>query len=73
MHQERHYPGRPIATDLLNPSFERLARAFDIPAEAVSGDEAFERALVTRLRTGGPGLIEVLLGKERVAAWSDVH
>lgn len=73
MHQERYYPGRPIATDLLNPSFERVAQAFDIPAETVSGDEAFERTLVARLRAGGPGLIEVRLGQERVAAWSDVH
>jgi len=73
MHQERHYPGRPIATDLVNPSFQRIAEAFGIPAETVSGDEAFERALVARLRRGGPALIEVRLGDERVSAWSDLR
>lgn len=72
MHQERHYPGRPIATDLLNPSFERIAEAYGIPSESVCGDEAFERALESWLQTGGPALIEVRLGPERVSAWSDV-
>lgn len=72
MHQERRYPGRPIATDLVNPSFKRVAEAFDIPAETVSGDEAFEQALVKLLQQGGPGLIEVHLGRERIAAWADV-
>lgn len=72
MHQERHYPGRPIATELVNPSFRRVAEAFGIPAETVSGDEAFERALVARLQAGGPSLIEVRLGDERISAWSDV-
>lgn len=73
MHQERQYPGRPIATDLLNPSFRRVAEAFDIPSATVCGDEAFERELVKLLDRGGPGLIEVRLGRERVAAWADVR
>jgi len=72
MHQQRHYPGRPIATDLLNPSFQRIAEAYGIPAASVCGDEEFEQALVTHLQTGGPALIEVHLGQERGAAWSDV-
>jgi acetolactate synthase-1/2/3 large subunit len=28
MHQERHYPGRVVATDLRNPDFAAYARAF---------------------------------------------
>ena len=28
MHQERHYPGRVVATDLVNPDFVAYARAF---------------------------------------------
>ena len=28
MHQEREYPGRPVATDLRNPDFAAYARSF---------------------------------------------
>ncbi len=59
MHQERAYPGRVIATDLLNPDFAALARAFGISGTTVSDaagfSAAFERALSAQL----PSLIEV--------------
>ena len=35
MHQERHYPGRVIATDLVNPDFAAFARSFGAYGERV--------------------------------------
>lgn len=48
MHQERTYPGRVSGTDLLNPDFAALARAYGGHGETVTVQEefgpAFERA-----------------------------
>jgi acetolactate synthase-1/2/3 large subunit len=38
MHQERHFPGRVYGTDLVNPDFVDLARAYGCFAERVSKD-----------------------------------
>ena len=59
MHQEREYPGRVSGTDLVNPDFAQLARAYGAHGETiVATDEfapAFERALAAR----GPALLHV--------------
>ena len=61
MHQERRFPGRVVGTDLKNPDFAALARAYGAFAATVAGTEdfapAFEeaaagsRAAVIELRT----------------------
>jgi acetolactate synthase-1/2/3 large subunit len=47
-HQERHYPARVSGTDMVNPDFVQLARAYGFHAERVevTGDfaAAFDRA-----------------------------
>lgn len=49
MHQEKMYPGRAMATDLVNPDFAALARSFGAHAEVVERtaefEPAFDRAL----------------------------
>lgn len=52
MHQERHFPGRVIATDLWNPDFVALARAYGAHAELVETTEQFVPAF-ERARTSG--------------------
>lgn len=51
-HQERSYPGRVVGTDLSNPDFAALARAFGGHGETVERTEefmpAFERAVASR-------------------------
>ncbi|MBI2223808.1 MAG: thiamine pyrophosphate-binding protein, partial [Betaproteobacteria bacterium] len=48
MHQERHYPGRVSGTEIRNPDFAALARAYGLYAEIVEKTAdfapAFERA-----------------------------
>lgn len=60
MHQERAYPGRVIATELVNPDFAALAAAHGLFARKVTATEAFAPALVEALACGGPALIEVV-------------
>ncbi|TCL74955.1 thiamine pyrophosphate-binding protein [Rhizobium sp. BK251] len=66
MHQERDYPGRVSATDLTNPDFAALARAYGGHGERVERTEefapAFERARASRK----PAIIEVTLDPEAI-------
>jgi acetolactate synthase I/II/III large subunit len=59
MHQERHYPGRVIGTDLRNPDFTTLAQSFGLAAERVERSEDFQAALTRARAAGGPALIEL--------------
>ena len=55
MHQERHYPGRVSGTDLVNPDFAALARAFGAHGAVVERTEDFAAAFdaaLTRWSTG---------------------
>lgn len=69
MHQEKHYPGRPVATDLTNPRFRDLAASFGLPAWTVTSNPEFDAALADSLAESGPSLIEVIQGRERLSAW----
>lgn len=61
MHQERHYPGRVIATDLTNPDFARLAQAYGALGFRVERTEEFAPALKRALSADSPALIELML------------
>jgi acetolactate synthase-1/2/3 large subunit len=66
MHQERVFPGRAIASDLRNPDFAALARAFGGHGETVEDTSqfppAFERALASRL----PSIVHVKIDPEAI-------
>jgi acetolactate synthase-1/2/3 large subunit len=64
MHQERHFPGRVIGTDLVNPDFAALARAFGVRAERVERSDDFPAALGRSRAADGPALIELLTDPE---------
>ena len=59
MHQERHYPGRPIGTSLPETDFAALARSFGAYGERVDTTEAFPAALQRARAAGGPALLEL--------------
>lgn len=64
MHQERDYPGRTIATDLTNPDFASLARAYGAHGETVSKTEEFAPALARARQSGKASLIELRMDPE---------
>jgi len=61
MHQEREYPGRVSGSDLYNPDFAALARAYGWHGEFVERTADFEPALRRILEGGKPGLVHVKL------------
>jgi len=61
MHQEREYPGRVSGSDLVNPDFAALARAYGWRAWTVDRTEAFEAVFREALAEPSPGLIHLRL------------
>ncbi len=61
MHQEREYPGRVSGSDLFNPDFAAMARAFGWRAACVQTTEAFEACFAEALQPGAPMLIHLKL------------
>ncbi len=66
MHQEREYPGRVSGTDLVNPDFAALARAYGGHGETVEKTADFAPAFERALASGKPALIEVRLDPEAI-------
>ncbi|MCY1535344.1 3D-(3,5/4)-trihydroxycyclohexane-1,2-dione hydrolase [compost metagenome] len=64
MHQEREYPARVSGSDLNNPDFCALARAYGYAAEQVTQTAEFEPALLRALAAPGGTVIEVMLSEE---------
>ncbi|WP_274426702.1 thiamine pyrophosphate-binding protein [Chelativorans sp. YIM 93263] len=64
MHQERHYPGRVSGTDLQNPDFAALARAYGGHGETVEKTDEFAAAFERARRSGKPAIIEIKLDAE---------
>ncbi len=61
MHQEREYPGRVSGSDLFNPDFAAMARAFGWRAACVQTTGAFEACFAEALQPGAPMLIHLKL------------
>jgi acetolactate synthase-1/2/3 large subunit len=66
MHQEREYPGRVSGTDLTNPDFASLARAYGGHGETVETTESFAGAFERARASGKPSIIEVRLDPEAI-------
>ena len=67
MHQERAYPLRVIGTDLENPDFPELARAYGAHGERVARTEEFEAAFERALASGKPAVVELPVDPERIS------
>jgi hypothetical protein len=59
MHQERNYPARVSGTDLRNPDFAALARAYGAHAETVAATEEFAPAFERARASGKPALLHL--------------
>ncbi len=67
MHQETRFPGRTVATELVNPDFVALAAASGVAAVRVTATAGFGPALAAALAAGGPRLIELVTSVEDIA------
>jgi acetolactate synthase I/II/III large subunit len=61
MHQEREFPGRVSGSDLHNPDFAALARAYGWAAHTVRRTEDFEAALMAALAADQPTVVHLVL------------
>ena len=61
MHQEREYPARVSGSDLYNPDFAALARAYGWRGEFLDDTAAIEPALLRAIEAGTPTLLHVKL------------
>ena len=66
MHQERDYPGRVIATDLVDPDFAAYASACGGHGETVATTEDFAPAFERAIASGRPAIIEVKFSPEAI-------
>lgn len=64
MHQERHFPGRVSGTDLANPDFAALARAYGAHGETVEDGADFPDALARARAAGTAAVIHLKLDPE---------
>ncbi len=67
MHQEKTYPGRVSGTQMFNPDYPALARAYGAHGEKVERTEDFEAAFARALDAGLPALIELVLDPEALS------
>jgi acetolactate synthase-1/2/3 large subunit len=67
MHQERRYPGRVIATDLVNPDMVALARSFGAFAERVETTGGFAAAFQRALTSGRPALLDLRVDPAQIS------
>ncbi len=67
MHQERTYPGRVVATSLINPDFVALAKSAGAVAERVTDTGQFAGALSRAMSSKRLSLIEVRQDAEAIS------
>jgi acetolactate synthase-1/2/3 large subunit len=61
--QKESYGGRTIASDLLNPDFQKLADSFGVAPFRAESPEALRSAIQEAYDLNGPSLIEVPIGE----------
>jgi acetolactate synthase-1/2/3 large subunit len=66
MHQERHYPGNVHGSDLFNPDFVALAKAYGAYGELVEKTADFAAAFERARKHNGPALLELRVSPEAI-------
>jgi len=66
MHQERQYPARVYGTDLVNPDFAALARAYGADGETVRRTDEFAPALDRALAANRPALLHLIVDPQAI-------
>ncbi len=73
MHQERNYPGRISSTDLTNPDFAALARAYGAFGERVGTTAEFAPAFERALASGGPAVLELDVDPDAITSRTSIR
>ena len=73
MHQEREYPNRVWGTDLVNPDFAALARAYGGHGETVKEITEFLPALTRAIDSQKPAIIELVVDPEQITSRTTIQ
>ena len=65
-HQENHYPARVSGTDIVNPDFVGLARAYGFHAERVETTEEFAAAFERAVASGTGAVLDLNVSAEAI-------
>jgi acetolactate synthase-1/2/3 large subunit len=68
MHQEREYPARVHGTNLHNPDFAALAKAYGLHSAVVERTSEFPQVLKDAISQSGPALIEIRTDPEVITS-----
>jgi acetolactate synthase-1/2/3 large subunit len=66
MHQERHYPGRVVGTDLRNPDFAAYARAFGGYGATVERTADFATAFGQAVASAKPAILHLKIDPDAI-------
>jgi acetolactate synthase-1/2/3 large subunit len=67
MHQEKHYPGRVSGTQLTNPDFSALAKAYGGHGETVTKTVDFPAAFKRAKDSGLHAVIELVVSEDALS------
>ncbi len=67
MHQEKAYPGRVIATDLVNPDFVSLARSLGAFSERINKTSEFAEVFIEALNNKRVSIIELVTETKQIS------
>jgi acetolactate synthase I/II/III large subunit len=67
MHQERRYPGRVMATDLVNPDMVALAQSFGAFGERVDRTAAFADSFQRAMAAGRPAILDLRVDPAQIS------
>ncbi len=70
LHQEKHYPGRVSATELVNPDFAALARSFGATGLNLTKSADSAAMVAQALAAKGPAVIDVRSSLEHISAFT---
>jgi acetolactate synthase-1/2/3 large subunit len=66
MHQEKNYPNRKIATDLVNPDFKILSKSYNAHYENIKNHKQFLNALKRSLNSNKAAVIEIEIDPQQI-------
>ena len=67
MHQQKHYPLRPSGTEMVNPDFASLAKAYGGFGATADSDETFVQALAEARASGLPAIIDMKVSPQALS------
>jgi len=70
LHQEKHYPGRVSATELVNPDFAALARSFGATGLTLANSADSADIVRQALAAKGPAVVDVRSSLEHITAFT---